>query len=209
MPFDVRTYHDLLGADGAPGDQRDTSLLGPPSQVRFKTADAFTIDANNPIPIPAPGPANFSFWKQLYLRIFGGTGTLVRNVKFFTSTPAGFGTGIGTLVGTNTPFPNNSSVSQSGYELATGVIGVSGDNMNFTANPATGHSGVTTTASAFSFTSLLPLAMQINETGNTPVTEMQVVGNRTRYLVFQMNVISTAAPGALTPLTWTFQYEEI
>jgi hypothetical protein len=209
MPFDVRTYFDNGGVDGTPANQTDTSVLGPPSQVRFKTADDFNIDANDPIPIPAPGPPNFSFWKQLYLRIFGGTGTLVRNVKFFANNVAGFGVGINTLVGTNTPFPENSSVTQSGYEVATGSVGVSGDDMNFTINPGTGHSGVTTTADAFSFTSVAPLDMEINETGNIPVTEMQNIGDRTRYLVFQMDVDSTAAPGALTPETWTFQYEEI
>jgi len=209
MPFVVATFFDLIGADGAPGNQQDTSGLGPPSQVRFKTADDFNIDANDPIPIPAPGPANFSFWKQLYLRITGGTGTLIRNVKFFANNVAGFGVGIQTLVGTTTPFPENSSVTQSGYELATGVVGVSGDDMNFTVNPGTGHSGVLATADAFSFTSAASLAMEINETGNVPVTEMQNIGDRTRYLVFQMDILSTAAPGALTPETWTFQFEEI
>lgn len=208
MPFDVRTFFDNQGIDGTPTNQTDTSILGPPSQVRFKTADDFAIDANDPIPIPAPGPPNFSFWKQLYLRIFAGTGTLVRNVKFFANS-AGFGAGINTLVGTNTPFPENSSLTQSGYEVADGSIGVTGNDMNFTINPGTGHSGVTTTADAFSFTSVSPLDMEINETGNPNADEMIAIGQRTRYLVFQMDVDSTASPGALTPETWTFQFEEI
>jgi len=212
MPFIVATFHDNQGIDGAPANQDNTAQPPAPvapANVRFKTADNFTVDANDPIPIPAPGPANFSFWKQLYLRITGGTGTLIRNVKFFANNVAGFGVGVQTLVGTTTPFPENSSLTQSGYEVADGVIGVSGNDMNFTVNPGTGHSGVLATADAFSFTTVASLAMEINETGNPQADEMQNVGDRTRYLVFQMDILSTATPGALTPETWTFQFEEI
>jgi len=215
MPFVVATFFDNQGADAAPANQTDTSLLVPPApvNVRFKTADDFNIDANDPIPIPAPGPPNFAFWKNLYMRITGGTGTLIRNVKFFTDT-TGFGTGIVTRVGTNIPFPENSSLTQSGYEVATGVgaghgVGISGDDMNFTNDPVNGNTGVTTTADAFSFSSGVPLVMEINQTNNSPATEMKAIGERTRYLVYQMEVDSSAAPGALVAETWTFQYEEI
>jgi len=190
----VATFFDFAGADGAPGTQQDTSGLGPPN-VRFKTADDSTIDANNPIPIPVSG-SNFSFFKHLYLRVTGGTFTQIDNVKFFTD-GTNFGTGIITSVGDQNPI--NNSGSQASYILATGTVGTTGIEM------IAGHSGITTKTDAFTFTSGSPRTITISEAGAI----INAVGERTDYNVFQMEVQSTASPGDLADETWTYQFDEI
>lgn len=190
----VATFFDNQGVDGTPGTQQDTSGLGPPN-VRFKTADDSTIDANNPIPIPTGSP-NFSFWKHLYMRVTGGTFTQIDNVKFFTD-GTNFGAGIDTDVGDQNPV--NNSGSQAGYILAVGTIGTSGTEM------IAGHSGITTKTDAFTFTSGSPRTISISEAGGI----LNATGERTDYNVFQMSVANTASPGDLTDETWTYQYDEI
>ena len=121
MVATVATFFDFAGVNGTPGTQQDTSGLAPVN-VRFKTADDSTIDANDPIPIPGGGP-NYSFWKHLYMRVTGGTFTQINNVKFFTD-GTNFGTGIVTSVGDQLPI--NNSGSQAGYVVATGTVGTTG-----------------------------------------------------------------------------------
>jgi len=194
MVATVATFFDFAGSDGTPGTQQDTSGLGPPN-VRFKTADDSTIDANNPIPIPTGSP-NFSFWKHLYLRVTGGTFTQIDNVKFFTD-GTNFGTGIVTSVGDQNPV--NNSGSQASYIVAVGTIGTSGTEM------IAGHSGISSKTDAFSFTSGSPRTVTISEAGGI----IDASGERTDYNVFQMSVANTASPGDLADETWTYQYDEI
>ncbi len=194
MVATVATFFDLAGVDGTPAPGIDTSGLGPPN-IRFKTADDSTIDANNPIPIPTGSP-NFSFWKHLYFRVTGGTFTQIDNVLFFTD-GSNFGTGIVTSVGDQNPI--NNSGSQASYILAVGVVGTSGTEMII------GHSGISSKTDAFSFTSGSPRTVTISEAGGI----LNATGERTDYNVFQMSVASTASPGDLADETWTYQYDEI
>ncbi len=195
MVATVATFFDFGGVDGTPGTQQDTSGLAPVN-VRFKTADDSTIDANDPIPIPGAG-TNYSFWKNLYMRVTGGTFTQINNVKFFTD-GTNFGTGIVTSVGDQ--LPTNNSGSQAGYEVDTaGTPGTTGTEM------VTGNTQISSKSDAFGYTSGSPFAITISEAGGI----LNATGERTDYLVAQMAVDNTASPGDLADETWTFQYDEI
>ncbi len=173
--------------------EADTTALGPPN-IRFKTADDPTIDANNPIPIPASGTKR-SFWKHIFLKATAGPFTQIDNVKFFTD-GTGFGTGITVFVGDETPI--KTSVSTAGYDQATGMVGDDGDEL-------TTHTNITAKTDAFTFTSGTPKSVTIGEAGAI----IDAVGETTNYVIGQMDVASTAGPGDLPNETWTFQYDEI
>ncbi len=171
----------------------DTTALGPPN-IRLKTEDDAVIDANNPIPIPSSG-TNRSFWKHIFLQATGGTFTQIDNVQFYTD-GSGFGTGITTFVGDETPTKNSGSTA--GYDQATGTVGTDGDEL-------TTHTNITAKTDAFTFTSGSPKGVSISEAGAI----INATGETTNYVVAQMDVASTASPGDLTDETWTFQYDEI
>ena len=172
----------------------DTTALGPPN-IRFKTADDSTIDANNPIPIPASGTKR-SFWKHIFLEVTAGTFTQIDNVKFFTD-GTGFGTGITVFIGDETPTKNSGSTA--GYDQATGTVGDDGDEL-------TTHVNITAKTEAFgNFTSGTPKTVSISEAGAI----INAIGESTNYVIAQMDVASTAGPGDLPNETWTFQYDEI
>lgn len=194
MVATVKVFYDFGGSDGNPATEQDTSSLGPPN-LRFKTNDNATIDNQDPIPIPTSGSVD-SYWKHVYLKCTGGTFTQIDNVKFYTD-GSGFGTGITTNVGNQLPTKN--SGSDAGYEVATGTAGSSGDEM------VASHTGISAKSDAFGKTSGSPMTVSISESGSL----IDATNETTNYLVFQMNVASTAGPGNLSDETWTFQYDEI
>ena len=185
---------DFGGSDATPGTEQNVDALGPPT-IRFKTADDATIDTNNPIPIPAAG-TKYSYWKQIYMKCATAPDTKVDNVKFYTD-GGGFGTGITVKVGDETPTKN--SGSDAGYEIATGTPGDTGDEM------VAAHAGLTGSTDAFTFTSGSPKTLSISETDSL----INAIGEMTDYLIFQMEVISTATPGDKDNETMTIKYDEI
>lgn len=187
-------YFDFGGVDGAPGTQQNVDSLTPVN-IRFKTADDATIDTNNPIPIPTSG-TKYSYWKQIYMKCATAPSTKVDNVKFYTD-GSNFGTGITTKVGIQMPVKN--SGASTGYEDATGTPGDSGNEM--TAS----HTGISSSADVFSYTSASPKSVTISETP----AQIDAIGETTNYLVFQMEVIQTASSGDLANETWTYKYDEI
>jgi len=192
------------GTDGTPGLDDDSSLRSPVN-IRFKTADDPVIDTLNPIPIPGVG-TNRSFWKSLFLKVTGGTFTQIDNINFFTD-GTDFGTGILVNVGDQLPIKN--AAASTGYNLATGIVGTDGDEMNITTNPGSGYVGITSVTDAFTYTSGSPFApgnvLTISEAGNI----IDAVGETSNYYVFQMEVVPAASPGDLPDETWTWQYDEI
>jgi hypothetical protein len=183
-------YYDFGGSDGTPGTNQDVDALGPPT-LRFKQADNATIDTNNPIPIPSDGSTNYSYWKHVYLYCDTAPDTQVDNVKFYTD-GSGFGSGVTLNVGLQ--FPTKNNASSAGYEVADTATGM-----------VSAHTGVTSEASAFTYTSGSPLSLTISEAGNI----INAIGETTDYLVMQMAVTSAASPGNLADETLTFQYDEI
>ncbi len=184
----VDVYLDFGGTDNTPGTEQDTDGLGPPN-IRFKRADDATIDANNPMPIPAAG-INYSRWKQIYLYCATAPSTQIDNVKFYTD-GGSFGTGITLYVGDGTQTKN--SGSDAGYDVsdANEVI--------------TNHTDVAAKTDLFSYTSGSPRTISISESGNI----INAIGETTDYLVLNMEVDNTASPGNLADETWTWQYDEI
>lgn len=185
--FDVKL--DRGGSDGAPGS-KDTV-----TNLRFRTDDTNTQDTTNPIPI-VTGQTKRSFWRHIYLKCTGAPATKCDNFKFYTD-GGGFGTGITVYVGNETP--TNTNVADTGYEVATGVIGDSGDEL--VAN----HGSVTGKTDVFTYTSGSSKTVSCSEGSN----QIDAVNEETDYIILQMDVADTASPGTLPQETFTFQYDEI
>lgn len=195
MVADISIYFDFGGSDGTPGTNQDTDGLGPPN-IRFKTEDDATIDTNNPVPIPAAG-TNRSFWKQMYARCDAAPDTQVDNFQLYTD-GGGFGTGITINIGDQ--FPTKNSGSNAGYEVATGTVGTSGDDV------VTNHAGISSVTDLFSFIVSATLSgPTISEDSNI----INAIGETSNYFILQADVINTATPGNKTDETITLQYDEI
>ncbi len=196
MVATVSIYFDFGGTDATPGTEQDVDALGPPA-IRFKTADDATIDTANPVPIPSAGTVR-SFWKQIYLFCDVAPDTQIDNLLFFTD-GVGYGTGITLQVGDQ--FPTKNSASDAGYEVATGTIGQDGNEV--IAN----HAGISAVTDAFTFiTGGSELTgPSISESGSV----IDAASETSNYLVFQVDVISTATPGNKPDETLTIQYDEI
>lgn len=152
--------------------------------TRANAEDAHTTaGTSNPIQIPAAG-TNYSYWVVTRLDCtVAPTGT-INNIKWYTDGGNGFGTGVTCKVNTAT-----------GYVQATGTAGVTGTQLT-TGNYAT-LAGAP--SDAFAYTSGSPLSVS----GSTSGTGQ--FGDR---VVYQIEVGSTAAPGATAAETFTFQYDE-
>lgn len=185
--FDVKL--DIGGTDTSPGSSLTVTNL------RFRTDDDNTQDTTNPIPI-ITATTSRSYWRQLYLECTTAPTTKVDNVKWYTD-EGGFGTGITLKVGDETP--EKTSVSDAGYEVATGTPGESGDEM------VAAHAGLSGSTDAFSYGSGSPLSVTIGE-GSSQIDD---TGEMTHYIVLQLEVIDTASPATLDAETFTFQYDEI
>lgn len=195
MVATLSVYLDTGGSDGSPGTSTDIDALGPPA-LRFKTADNPTIDTVNPVPIPAAG-TNRSFVKSCYVKCDTGPDTQIDNFRLY-SDGGGFGTGITTYVGDQ--FPTRNSGSTAAYRVATGTIGTSGNVIT------TVYASITTKTDVFTFTSGAPMTgPSISEAGSI----INASGETTNYVVFQVDVGTTASPGNKVDETLTFLYDEV
>lgn len=186
--FDV--ILDIGGSDGSPGTSPTVTNL------RFRTDDANTQDSTNPIPIVA-ATTKRSYWRQIYLEATTAPTTKVDNVKWYTDGSA-FGTGVTLKAGDQVP--TKTSVSDAGYEVATGTPGDTGDEM------VAAHAGLTSSSDAHAtYTSGSALTVTIGEAS----AQIDAIGETTHYVVLQLEVIDTASPGTLSADTFTFQYDEI
>jgi hypothetical protein len=193
MPAILQEVFDNGGSDNNPLLNSVTDTLGPP-RLKFKTADDPTVDFINPIPKPVSG-IKYSYWKQIYLKCSEAPNTQCDNFKWYTDA-IGFGTGVSFKIGTQTPIRN--AGSKAGYDLATGVIGESGDVM-------TNHSDVSASSDAFAFTLGSPKNVSCSEPGNI----INAIGETTNYIVLQVEVINTATVGTPTNTILTWKWDEI
>lgn len=198
MAATMQVFYSLEGSDGTPGRHISVDALTP--NLRFKTedTDGELIDTDNPIPIPGAG-SNWSFWKQVVLQCTAPPASQVNNVKFYTDEGSDFGLGIDLFIGNQ--FPIRNSGATTGYDVATGVVGTSGDDML----GASGHGDVTTETDAFLHNSGNKKDISISETGAKIIS----IGHSTDYMVFQMEVTSAASPGDLANKMFKLQYDEI
>jgi len=152
--------------------------------TRANAEDAHsTGGTSNPIQIPSSG-TNYSYWVVTRLDCTVAPSGTINNIKWYTDGANGFGTGVTCRVGTAT-----------GYVQATGTAGTTGTELT-----AGNYSGFTLgNANAFTYTTGSPLSV----TGST--TGIGQFGDR---VVYQIEVASTAGPGATSGETFTFRFDE-
>ena len=195
MVATVSIFTDFGGSDGTPSTNPNISSNSPVN-LRFKTADNNTVDSVDEILIPETG-TNRSYWKDVYLKATAGNFSRINNIKFYTS-GTGFGSGITVNVGNETPTKN--SGSSSGYKVANGTRGLTGNEM--VAN----HGGISAKTEVFgNYVLATPKSIPISESGGNIDSENET----SDYLVFQMDVSSSATKSDLSNNTWTIQYDEV
>lgn len=151
--------------------------------TRANAEDAHTTaGTTNSILVPAAG-TNYSYWVVTRLNVTAITSGTVDNVKWYTDGANNFGTGV-------TMKANQATA----YTQATGTAGTTGLQLTV-GNYAT----VTTPVDAFTFTSGSPLSV----TGTTTGT-----GQFGNYVVYQIEVGTTAASGATATETLTWKYDD-
>lgn len=154
--------------------------------TRANAEDAHsTAGTTNPIQIPAAG-TNYSYWVVTRLDCTVTPAGTINNIKWYTDGGNGFGTGVTCKVNT-----------ASGYVQATGTAGTTGTQLT-TGNYAT-LAGAP--SDAFAFTTGSPLSV----TGSITNPSTGQFGDR---VVYQIEVGSTASPGATPAETFTWRYDE-
>jgi hypothetical protein len=178
MPATV-TIRRWTGVSGGPTKTDITSI-----NTRANAEDAHsTAGTTNSILVPAAGTNN-SYWVATRLSVDAITGGTVNNFKWYTDGANSLGTGVTMVVNTATS-----------YVQATGTAGTSGLTLN-TTNYAT-LAGAP--ADAFARTSGSPLTVS----GSTAAT-----GDVGDFVVYQIQVGSTAASGVTGTETITWQYDD-
>ena len=171
-------------------DVREGNGAAPGAWTIVTAAKFCTNDNNNPgtsWPIPiVTGQTKRSYWKSHELRL-SGVYTQISNIYIYTD-GGPFGVGITTYIGDQFPTPAQ-------YELATGVVGDTGDEM------VAGHTIITTKSDLFTYTSGAPKLVDAGPYSTPPES--------TKHVVLQMDVADTASPGELTPETITWRYDEV
>lgn len=150
--------------------------------VRFKNADNATVDANNRLTIPASGQ-EYSFRKVLRLNVSVAPDVDISNLRAYSDGGNGFGTGVKVWYAVTGTFTQPAVPSE--------------------ANDPPQFPGTTAMTDFFTSSSGSPIDMDGVNTG--PFTATGDIGD---YLNLVMEIEPTASPGALTPETLTFAYDE-
>lgn len=177
----------ILRITGGYGSQSTTDITGANTVANAQDVHEATATlSSNPVRIPASG-TNYSYWVTTRLIAYTlPTGT-INAIKWYTDGGENFGTGV------------SSKVAQAqSYVQATGTSGTSGNQLTTTA-----HTGLLGAAvPPFTYTSTSPLVV----TGS--VTYGGSTGQFGNYVVYQLEVGSTAGPGATFQETFTWLYDE-
>jgi hypothetical protein len=171
--------HQYTGTAGTPITTNVTS-----GSIRAGTSDE-PISASN-IPVPSSG-SNYSYWVSEALECTVAPDNAINNIKWYSDGSNGLGTGVSCVI-----------ASASVYVQASGTSGSSG--LTLTVG---NHSGINSSgASPFTdYTSGSPLSLS----GSIGATT-GCIGDR--WLVWQIQVVSTAGAGNTGAETWTWQYDE-
>lgn len=161
-----------------------TDITGINTRANAEDAHS-TAGTTNPIQIPAAG-TNYSYWVTTQLSVDVTPAGTINNIKWYTDGANGFGTGVTLKVGQATS-----------YVQATGTPGTTGTQLT-----QVNHAGLTgAPVDGFGYTAASPLAV----TGTMSNPSTGALGNR---VVYQIEVASTAAPGATPAETFTWKYDE-
>jgi hypothetical protein len=172
------------GTSGAPTKTPITSI-----NTRANAEDAHsTAGTTNSILIPTSG-TNYSYWVSSRLNVTAITGGTVNNVRWYTDGTNTLGTGVTCKVATSGT-----------YAQAPGTVGTSGTQMTV-GNYSTAGSGaiLTTPTDAFTYTSAAPLSVNGSNTAT---------GDFGDFVVYQIEVGTTASSGASGSETFTFKYDD-
>ena len=150
--------------------------------TRANAADAHTTaDTASPITIPAAG-TNYSYWVVTRLECTVAPSGTIDNLRWYTDGANNFGTGVTCKGNEATSYTQAVGAAGNGTELTVG-----------------NYASVTTPVDVFTFTSGSPKSLA----GSTVTTEQ--FGSR---FVYQIEVGTTAAPGATAQETFTWKYDE-
>jgi hypothetical protein len=156
--------------------------------TRASTSDVASPGTANPLVIPLSG-TNYSFWVSLRLYASTAPTGTIDTLKWYSDGTNSFGTGYTAKVA------DASTGLNSGYRQATGTVGTTGTLLN-----TTNHTGLDAApADFFSKTLASPLTLGGSTTGT---------GDFGDFVVFQIEIASTAASGTLTSELFTFKYDE-
>lgn len=197
MVASFEVFEETTGVNGTPAQKTQITTGGRNPNQQFRTDDTSTVDNANPIAIPPLTQTNYSYVKSSFMECTVAPSTQVDNMQFFSDGTNNLGTGIDVVLGDQQPTRKLGDTS--GYIVATGVVGTSGNEMT------TFYTGITTVTSVFTFNPSSTKAISISETGN----QITAVGQTTDYLVLQMVVVDTAIPTITPNEIATYQYDEI
>lgn len=141
--------------------------------------------SSNPIRIPSAGTA-YSFWVTCRLEVTVTPLGTVNNIRWYTDGSNTFGTGVTCKVQTATA-----------YTQATGTAGNTGDQLNTTNYPTLAGAPVN------AFTYVVGSPLSVSGTMSNPST-----GDFGDFVVYQLEVDSTAVPGVTGTETFTWLYDE-
>lgn len=175
------TIRRWTGAGGGPTKTDITSI-----NTRANAEDAHsTAGTTNPVQVPAAG-TNYSYWVSTQLSADTTPSGTIDNLRWYTDGSNNFGTGI-TCKGN----------TASAYVQATGTVGTTGTQLT-TGNHA---SLAAAPVDVFTHTSGSPKTV----TGSISNPSTGDIGHQ---FVYQIEVASTAGPGASAQETFTWKYDE-
>lgn len=187
------TVNTEVWTGGSAGSPNKTAA----STLRFRTDDSpTTTDTSNPLIIPDSG-TNYSYWVHLALEI-SGTFSEVSNIRFYTDGSLGFTLGTAGQVVRGNRDSGDQGCPESSYEVASGTVGTSGDDLGANHGYFSGQS--TPEADAFNATSGSPIT--VDSSTYTSSTSSKAV-------VLQADVDTDASTGTQSDETFTFLYDEV
>ena len=160
-------------------------------KTRSNTIDTHsTNDTTSPIQVPSSG-VSFSYWVTTRLNAIITPAGTINNLKWYTDGANNFGTGV------TCKCAKASTGANAGYRQAIGTIGTTGTQLT-----TSDHTGLDELpANAFGFTSGSPKSLS----GSISNPDTGLFGD---HLVHQIEVDSTAGPGATTSESFVWKFDE-
>ena len=174
---------DITRWTGATGSPTKGIITGINTRANAEDVNS-TADTVNPVQIPASG-TNYSYWVCTRLTCSVTPAGTVNNLRWYTSGTNNLGTGIDC-------YGNQATA----YTQAVGTLGQTGTLLNTTNYPS-----VTTPVQVWTLTAAAPLSLAGSISNPT-------TGDFGSWMVYQINVSTTALPGATGQATFTWKYDE-
>ena len=171
------------GSTGSPTRTNITGINTVANAVDSHQLNVLT--STNPIQVPASGGPNYSYHVSTRLNITVAPAGSVSNVRWYTDGTNNLGTGV-----------TCKAAASSVYGTATGTPGVTG--IALASSSIAG--SLTGLQNAFLYTTASPLTIFAGSASST--------GAFGSFVVYQVEVATTASPGPTPQETFTFTYDE-